>query len=748
MNLSTTTARVVRLAAVLMSATFAMVPVLAQQRASEAPRSLTTEDYARAERFMPYNASPLVLRAGVQPTWLDDGRFWYSVTTESGREAVLVDPVKRTRADCDLPACREAERAEPGGGRGRGRDSGTPAAAPNVPSPDGTRTAFVRDHNLWVRELATNKETQLTTDGVQDFAYATNNAGWTKSDRPILVWSPDSKKIATFQHDQRKVGEMYLVSTKVGHPELEAWKYPLPGDEHIIMLERVIIDVEAPKVVRLQMPPDPHRGTLCDHIVCRGGAWGDVQWSPDSLRLAFVSSARDHKEASLRVADAATGTVRDVLQERVDTFFESGNGRVNWRVLFGSNEVIWFSQRDNWGHLYLYDFTSGKLKHRITAGQGNVTQLLHIDEKSRLLYFLGMGREKGRDPYYTHLYRIGMDGKGQTLLTPEDANHEVSLSDSGRYFVDSYSTPQTPPVAVLRDADGALLLELEKADASRLLATGWKPPMSFTVKGRDGITDIYGMLFRPTHFDSSKKYPIINSIYPGPQSGSVGTRSFSAAHGDKEALAELGFVVVSMDGMGTPGRSKKFHEAYYNNMGDNTLPDQVTGMKQLAEQHPWIDIDRAGIYGHSGGGFAAAGAMFRYPDFFKVGVSQAGNHDNRNYEDDWAEKWSDLLAKRPDGSTNYDDQANQNHAKNLKGKLLLAHGTMDSNVPPFNTLLVVEALIEANKDFDLIMFPNRRHGFGSEPYMVRRRWDFFVRHLMGAEPPEGYELKPARAAGS
>ena len=248
-------------------------------------------------------------------------------------------------------------------------------------------------------------------------------------------------------------------------------------------------------------------------------------------------------------------------------------------------------------------------------------------------------------------------------------------------------------------------------------------------------------MYRPTNFDPSKKYPIVNSIYPGPQSGSVGTRSFVPG-GDKQALAELGFIVVSIDGMGTPGRSKSFHAAYYGDMGDNTLPDQVAAMKALAAQYPWIDLDRAGIYGHSGGGYAAAAAMFRFPDFFKVGVSQAGNHDNRNYEDDWGEKWQGLLQTRPDGTTNYDNQANQNHAKHLKGKLLLAHGTMDANVPPYNTLLVVDALIKANKDFDLILFPNRGHGFGSEPYMVRRRWDYFVRHLLGAEPPREFELKP------
>jgi dipeptidyl aminopeptidase/acylaminoacyl peptidase len=301
---------------------------------------------------------------------------------------------------------------------------------------------------------------------------------------------------------------------------------------------------------------------------------------------------------------------------------------------------------------------------------------------------------------------------------------------------------------VLRDSDGRIVVPLERMDLSRLVATGWKPPTPFSVKARDGKTDLYGLLFRPTNFDSTRKYPIINQIYPGPQTGSVGGRSFSPARSDAQAIAELGFVVVQIDAMGTPMRSKSFHAAYFGNMGDNGLPDQVTGMKQLAERFPWIDIDRAGIWGHSGGGFASAAAMFRYPDFFKVGVSQAGNHDNRQYEDDWAEKWQGLLVRNPDGTTNYDNQANQLVAKNLKGKLLLAHGTMDNNVPPFNTLLVADALIKANKDFDLLMLPNRTHGFGNEPYMVRRRWDYFVRYLLGAEPPKEYEFRAPGTAGA
>jgi len=403
--------------------------------------------------------------------------------------------------------------------------------------------------------------------------------------------------------------------------------------------------------------------------------------------------------------------------------------------------VIWFSERDNWGHLYLHDLKTGREKNPITTGNGNVTQLLRVDEKNRQLYFTAVGREQGRDPYFRHLYRINMDGKGLQLLTPEDADHDVSLSPSGRFFVDTWSKPDLPPTSQVRDADGKLVMALEKADVSRLMAAGWKPPVPITVKARDGVTDLYGLMYKPTSLDPSRKYPIVNHIYPGPQTGSVGGRTFNPSRGDAQALAELGFVVVEIDGMGTPWRSKKFHEAYYGNMGDNTLPDQVAGMKELATRFPWIDIDRAGIYGHSGGGYATADAMFRYPDFFKVGISEAGNHDNRVYEDDWAEKWQGLLEKKSDGATNYDNQANQLIAKNLKGKLLLAHGTMDANVPPNNTLLVVNELIRANKDFDLLMLPNRGHGFGNEAYMVRRRWDYFVKHLLGVEPPREYQMR-------
>ncbi len=780
---------------------FSWLAVCALTTLSAYPQArYTAADYQRAEKFMNYNTAPLLYRAGVRPSWLAGERFWYRVTTAEGSEFVLVDPARGTRgpafdharlaaalsaaADgkfdeahlpfteiepspdgrtvsftangkhwkCDVQGSKcEADgnggSGTRGGRGGRGGGRGGFAGRAESVSPDGKRAVFIRDNNLWNRDLASGKETQVTKDGIKDFGYATDNAGWTSSERPIVQWSPDSRKVATYQQDQRGVGEMYLVDTKVGHPTLRAWKYPLPGDEVITTIQRVIIDVDDPHVVRLQMPPDQHRSSLCDDVICRGGDWGDVQWSPDGMHLAFLSTSRDHKEEVLRIADTVTGAVRDVMEEKVDTFFESGNGRINWKYLPKSNEIIWFSERDNWGQLYLYDLATGKLKNQITAGEGNVTQLLRVDEVARTLYFLGVGKEKGRDPYFVHLYKVGFDGKKQTLLTPEDANHDITLSPSGAYFVDSYSKPDVPPVTVARDSDGKLLATLERADISKLLATGWRPPTPITVKARDGVTDLYGLMYKPSNLDPGRKYPIVNHIYPGPQTGSVGSRNFSTGRGDAQALAELGFVVVEIDGMGTPWRSKRFHEAYFGDMGDNTLPDQVAGMKQLAGRYSWIDIDRAGIYGHSGGGYATADAMFRYPDFFKVGISEAGNHDNRVYEDDWAEKWQGLLKKNPDGTSNYDSQANQNFARNLKGHLLLAHGTMDNNVPPTNTMLVVNELIKANKDFDLLLLPNRNHGFGNEPYMVRRRWDYFVRYLLGAEPPAGYELKPPPGGG-
>ncbi len=699
-----------------------------------AQSALTAADYARAEKMLSYNTAPLVDRAAVRPTWLPDGRFWYTAMTPTGREFVLIDPANGMRkaaasmAELGLPTAS----APAGPGRFAG---GT-----GVASPDGKKSVFIKDWNLWVKDVASGKETQLTTDGIKDFGYATDNAGWKHSDRAIVLWSPDSKKVATFQQDQRHVSDMYLVSTAVGAGKLEAWKYPLPQDKEIIKIHRVIIDVESGQMTRLKMPPDDRRGTLCDDIAC-DGTFGDNEWSSDSTKLAFISSTRDHKEAKFRIADAATGEVRDVFEEKVATQYESGQGEANWRYFPATNEAIWYSERDDWGHLYLYDLATGKVKNQITKGNFVVMRIIKVDDKARTIFFEANGREPGRDPYFTHVYRINFDGSGMALLTPEDGTHQVTLSPDGRYFVDSFSKPDVPQTSVLRDMQGKLVMELEKVDVTRLKAAGWKPPMPITVKSRDGKWDLHGLMFTPTNLDAGKKYPVINYIYPGPQGGGVGGRAFSPSRSDHQALAELGFVVVIIDGTCNPDRSKSFHDVCYGNMADNTLEDQISGMKQLAQKFPYLDLTRVGVWGHSGGGFATAAAMFRFPEFYKVGISESGNHDNRNYEDDWGERYIGLLTKGADGKDNYEAQANQVYAKNLQGKLMLAHGNMDDNVPPYNTWLVVDALVKANKDFDLVIFPNARHGYGADSfYMMRRRWDYFVKHLLGVDPPKEYKL--------
>ena len=614
-------------------------------------------------------------------------------------------------------------------------------------SPNGKLAAYIDNFNLWIRHLDTNKKTQITFDGAEDYGYATNNAGWTKSDGAVLKWSPNSDKIATFQQNAKGVGMMYLTSTNVGHPKLEAWKHPLPGDEKIFTIERVIIHLEnKPKTVRLKMKPDFQRGTTTDHIADWNNELLDAQWNKEGTKFAFVSGSRDHKIAHLQIADAETGKVASIHKEEVATYYESGVNVENWKVLFDSNEFIWYSEKSDWGHIYLYDLETKKLKNQITSGNFLVKQVKNIDEKNRQIYFSAGGKEEG-NPYHNYFYKVNFDGSNFINLTPSKGTHSVTFSADYSMLVDTYSTTTNPPISVLRNGTGEKIIDLETADISELKANNWQEPVEFTVKARDEKTDIYGIMCLPSNYDESKKYPVLNYIYPGPQSGSVGTYNFRPVWRDFQAVAELGFVVVAVDAMGTPMRSKSFHDAYYGNMGDNGLPDNITAIKQLAKKYKGMDIERVGIWGHSGGGFASTRAVFAYPEFYDVAVSGAGNHDNRNYEADWGEKWQGLLVDgniegKSDGTTNYDNQANQLIAKDLKGKLLITHGSMDNNVPPSNTMLVVEALINANKDFDMILYPNKRHGYGNMTnYMTRKRWDYFVTHLLNAKPAEGFKLK-------
>ncbi|MCA9738516.1 MAG: prolyl oligopeptidase family serine peptidase, partial [Gemmatimonadetes bacterium] len=530
-----------------------------------------------------------------------------------------------------------------------------------------------------------------------------------------------------------------------------SYPYALPGDSvipfpnvHVITLEppeAVDSDAALPRVVgnvAVTFPMRPLQSSF-------QGSLPDSAWSEDGSTLYVTSTTRAYKDMFLTAVDVNTGQHRQLAHETSKTYVEMSHGSrldpASWYV-FGDGNVLWWSQRDGWAHLYLLD-EGGAVERQLTSGPWMVERVVHVDEPRGQVYFVARGREADRLVYEAYLYRVNLDGSGLTLLTPEDGHHDITWSPDGSVFVDRVSKIGSAPESLLRSGrDGRVLLPLETADIHRLEEEiGFQPAEVFTVKARDGVTDLYGLIYFPPDVDPNGSYPIITHIYPGPQVGSVGRTWDFRSGGDDFALAQLGFVVIQLDHLGTPWRSKAFHDNYYGDFNDNGLPDHITAIRQLAARYPFIDLDRVGIYGHSGGGFATTDAMFRFPDFFKVGVAGAGNHDNRSYNIYWAEKYQgELVRDTVKGTDNFEEEANKSHAANLKGKLLLMHGDMDDNVHPAMTIQVVDELIKANKDFDLIIAPNRAHGL-NEPYFVRRRWDFFVEHLLGQEPPAGYEIK-------
>lgn len=752
---------------------------------------VSASDYARAEALVGWNARELVVDDAVAPRWIPGNRFWYRNRGVRGYEFLLVDATtgaKRPLFDNARLAAELSQRAdtayEPSNlpfrditltddGRAiqfelakkkfwscdivaytcAGPDSVPQRKVSEVRSPDGKWVAYERGGNLFVRGVGGGAETALTTDGTPDNGYAVANVGCcqqvtnvrNKTElRPYVLWSPDSKRLVTHKWDQRNVRLMHLLETKNPAPVLHSYRYALPGDSVIPTFEYHVFDIDAKKGVRVNAPAIDAVNTSC----CWLGTdttWKDVRWGSNSSELFFTAGKRGFHELTLMAADTRTGTARPILKESGKTYVETNQnsgGIPNWRPLNGNREIVWWSERDGWGHLYLVDASSGAIKNRITSGDWMVSDLLWIDDVQRYAYFTARGREPGRDPYYRFLYRARLDGTSVTLLTPENADHNVSFSPDGKHVVDAFSRSDTLPVSVLRLPTGAIVRELQRADIARLLASGWTAPLAFTLKGRDAQTELRGLLFRPTHVVPGRSYPIIDYIYPGPQVGSIGGRQFTVNFGgNARALAELGFYVVQVDAMGTPGRSKAFHDAYYGNMTDNGIPDHIAVIKQLAARYPEIDLDRVGIFGHSGGGFASTDAILSFPEFFKVAVSSAGNHDQRSYDFTWGEKYQGLMRKFSDSTDSFDSQSNWRKARNLRGKLMLAYGTLDDNVHPVATQLVIDELIKANKDFDLLVLPNRNHGFAAEPYMVRRTWDYFVRNLLGATPPDGYVLK-------
>jgi len=644
-------------------------------------------------------------------------------------------------------------------------------------APDSSVVIFARDHNLFMmdwenymkvveEEKAKEKEREerrergeeeevveeaeavehpLTTDGEEHYSFGSavrldmtdeekeKNKG--KRARARVIWSPDSKKFVVTRSDRRKVNDLWVINSLADpRPTLETYKYDMPGEENVTQNEIFVFDVASRE--RVQVKIDEFKDQSISVHTRRSrprpsdvGPRPSIWLSPDPIKVYITRTSRDMHKVDVCVADATTGDVRVVIEERLNTYIEMQR----LEYLEESNELIWWSERDGWGHYYLYG-TDGTLKRQITSGPFSCRRISEIDQKSGVIFFSANAREPGEDPYYTHFYRVNLNGSGLRLLNPGNFSHSASMDESMKYFVDNFSRVDTVPKSILYDARGQQLVELEEADLSRLFEAGYQFPEPFRVKADDDITDLYGVMYKPFDLDETKQYPIIAYVYPGPQTESV-AKTFST-NSTTTSLAQFGFIVITVGNRGGhPTRSKWYHNYSYGDLRDYGLADKKTTIEQLAHRHPFIDSDRVGIFGHSGGGFMSTAAMLVYPDFFKVAVSSSGNHENNIYNKWWSEKHhgvTEVINEKGEVAFEYDIDKNSELAANLKGRLLIVHGDIDNNVHPANTLRLARALIRANKRFDLFIFPGARHGFGDmNNYFFWLRADYFCKHLLG-----------------
>jgi len=585
-------------------------------------------------------------------------------------------------------------------------------------SPDKKWEAVINNFNIAVRPVGGRTTSVLSLDGSEGNPYELSS----------IAWSPDSKKIAAYRVKPGYRREVHYVQSSPEdqlQPKHSTLRYAKPGDV-LDVQQPVIFDVASKTALAIDnsLFPNPY-------------ALSRLEWRKDSRAVSFEYNQRGHQVYRVIEADATTGKARAVISEEPTTFFnyrtangnQSDSGKKYRFDVADGKEVIWMSERDGWNHLYLLDGGSGAVKNQITKGAWPVRGVLKVDPDLRQIWFTASGMYMGKDPYFSYVYRINFDGSGLTRLTANaDANHVTSVSSDQKYFVDTYSRVELAPVSELRTlADGALVAEIERGDAGDLLKAGWRAPEVFTAKGRDGQTDIWGVIIRPTTFDPSRKYPVIENIYAGPQ-GSFVPKSFSAFN-PMMAQAELGFVVVQIDGMGTSNRSKAFHDVAWKNLGDAGFPDRILWHKAVAAKYPWYDITRVGIYGTSAGGQNSLGGLLFHPEFYNAAVSAAGCHDNRMDKIWWNEQWMGW----PLGPQ-YSASSNVDNAYRMQGKVLLVVGEMDNNVDPSSTMQVVNQLIKNDKDFDLLYIPGAGHGPGGA-YGEHRRFDFFVRQLLGVTPP-------------
>ena len=567
--------------------------------------------------------------------------------------------------------------------------------------------AFIKDHNVWLRLGKDGEEVALTTDGKEGDSYQGN-----------FQWSPDRRKLIGFRHKKAQEHLVHFVESSPKdqlQPKLHSNSYLKPGDQ-IAQTKPHLFDI----VERKEVPLD-------ETLFANPWSIGSYRWEKDSSRFTFYYNQRGHGVVRIVAIDAESGDVTALIDDTSKTFVNYAF--YNYRqFLESTNEMIWMSECDGWNHLYLYDFGSGQLKHQITKGPWIVRKVDRVDEAKRQIWFQAGGIYPEQDPYYIHYCRINFDGTGLVRLTAGDGTHSIEYSPNHEFIVDTYSRVDMPPVNELRRvSDGSLVCPLEESDASELEATVWQRPERFVAKGRDGKTDIYGVIYRPSNFDPNKKYPVIEKIYAGPH-GSFVPKSFSPCHG-AQRWAELGFILVQIDGMGTSHRSKAFHDVCWKNVGDAGFPDRILWIKEAAKKFPYMDISRVGIFGGSAGGQSSTGALLMHGDFYKVAVSDCGCHDNRMDKIWWNEAWMGW----PVGPE-YAESSNVTHAHKLQGKLLLIVGELDRNVDPASTMQVVNALVKADRDFDMLIIPGAGHGAAGSAYGKRRQKDYFVRNLLGVEP--------------
>ncbi|KZN54368.1 hypothetical protein N474_01255 [Pseudoalteromonas luteoviolacea CPMOR-2] len=726
-------------------------------------------DYKRAESFLPQNLAPLVKNTKLSPNWIDDGNtFWFKHENLNGHQYIFVDPqnnlqkplfdheklalslrqsglkdaqkekLKLTALDVNFPQisfkhdksnwqCNiDTYICESSTVKDVAVEPGT--------SSDGRWQLTVEDYNLVLKDLKNNTNTKLTHDGSEGHPYGLMhpNPAYDLADnkpyKPMQIyanWSADSRYVMTYRLDRRHTGKYSLVRSshqRGKRPETTQFYYPSAAQDTLPTAALVLVDTLSKTTTHLQAPP-------VMQTYFGAAVWG---WWQDNGKFVYHNRFRGNRQYFMREVNPKTGTVRVLVEEKNDKYIDPWVQQY-WE-LPEINAFVWSSQRNGFQHLYLYDLSNGNFKNAITTGDMTVRVIRGIDTEKRQLYFEASGKELNRDPYYRHLYRVNLDGSDLTLLTPEAAEHDTRVSPDYKYFVDTYSTATSAPISVLRSTkDGSIIRTVQRADTSALLATGWQPPKPFSVLAGDGKTSLYGLMYLPSNFDPSKKYPVIDDIYTGPHNFFT-PKSYVTYYSQANALAELGFVVIKMDGRGTSKRGRAFHEYSFKNLSGGS-DDHVAAIKQLGQRHKYLDLDRVGIFGFSAGGYDTAHAMFKYPEFFKVGVSASGNHDFRVDKAGWNEIWMGY----PE-TPHWEAQSNLNWAKHLQGKLLLAHGELDTNVHPAATLQLADALMKANKDFDLMIYPNMGHVLDKNPYFVRKRWDYFVQHLLGVEPPKSYSI--------